>query len=387
MNPRVTLLVLLSGMVVCAVLAAPGIATAEDGKDLLRATVPGAYSIRYLPDRALVSSTTEQDVELRLHLPAPPLWSYLASEKQADGFAEWDAQTEMASIRLPAGSHELQLGWAGSGEQPAQGQTVELRVDGEKVGELVARFTLERMVAEGGLDLGVGTARAWLVPVEGARVSPLLRVGETEITEWEAADGRLWGKQTVGLGDQSRVRLVVEGYNLLTSPVARVGIEKAMSPVAVERVADMPRDGIVIEAEDFVAQGGGEVGISEGGHVDQHGGKSIFNYGGDGHWLEWEVEVPQEGHYDLYARVACAEERTFRKLTVDGEPPAGAFAMLQFPGTGGWARAAGEWWAVRVAGASDELPPLSLTAGKHRLRMEGVLQYHMNLDYMVLKKR
>ena len=68
-------------------------------------------------------------------------------------------------------------------------------------------------------------------------------------------------------------------------------------------------------------------------------------------------------------------------------PPAGAFAMLQFPGTGGWARAAGEWWAVRVAGASDELPPLSLTAGKHRLRMEGVLQYHMNLDYMVLKKR
>jgi len=388
MTPRCSMVLLLAALVLCAVVAAQSVATAKDGKDLLRASAPGAYSVRYMPDRALVSSSAQQEVELRVHLPRVPLWAYLDGQPQAEGFAGWEAEAQLAVLKLAAGSHELQVGWEGTGEQPQQGQAIELLVDGAAAGQLTARFTLERMVAEGSADLGLGTAVIWLTPAGATReASPVVSVGASRVTGWQPVEGRLRGEQPVGLSKDSRIVLTVEGYNLLSSPVAVVELKRAMRPSEVERVAEVPQDGTLVEAEDFTAQGGGEATISVGEHIDQHGGKSIMNYGGDGHWLEWEFEVPVDGVYDFYARIACAEEMSFRKVLVDGKLPADGFAMVQFPGTGGWAHAPGEWWFVRVAGASEQLPPLSLSQGKHVLRMEGLLQYHLNVDYFVLRAR
>ena len=387
MTLRTVCLCCILGLLVLPALAQDNPVTLKGAQDLLRASTPGAFSVRYMPDRALISSSTQQAAELRVYLPRKPLWGYLDKTRQALSFFGWDADPSLVVLKLEAGQHELQVGWAGTGEQPRQGQKIALLVDGKRVGQLTAHFRLEGMSAESTLQIPPATVRVWLVAREGAdQPQATLAIGDAKVSQWQSAKGRLLGRGHVAVGGEVVVRLSVPGYDLLTSPIEAVEIEELTRPVDAVRVEKMPEDGILIEAEDFVSQGGGDVEISEGQHLEQHGGKSIFSFQGNGHWLEWEFEVPQAGRYDLFVKIACAEDMSFREVTVDRELPAPGFAMVIFPGTGGWAHAPGEWWYMQVAGSSNALPPLQLSKGKHTLRLKGVLPYHLNVDYFVLRQ-
>jgi len=379
-------------LLMLSLLALPLVTMAADngpttGGEILRASVPGAYAVRYMPDRALISSSAKQTVELRVRLPHPPLWGYLDKTRLSQAALGWDSASSVAILNLHPGEHEAQVGWEGTGEQPEQGQKIAVTVCGKKAGELTANFSLEQMSAEGTVSLPVGVGKATLILPKGVDCgTPVLTLGNQVVSDWVPAGPNLESKSAVGMTGDTPMRLTLPGYNLLRSCVAVVSFSLLTKPIEVARVEKMPEDGVLVEAEDFTGQGGGTVSVSVGDHVDQHGGKSIFNYGGAGHWLEWTAKVPATGEYDLFARIACAEPLSLRELKVDGKVPSRAFSMVQFPATGGWAHAPGEWWFVQLAGSKDA-PALKLTKGTHTFRLTTIMDYNLNVDYFVLRKR
>lgn len=361
----------------------------DDGRQqLLQASSPGAYSIRYRPDRAQVSTSAEEETDLSFYLAHEPQWAYVDGKKRRVSTIDWNAKEQMVSLTLSAGDHRMEIGWAGTGERPVQGQRIPVMCGGEPVGQLAARFTPDEMTAEGTVDIPYGEHRASLEPAKDiADLTAGLMMGDSEIGKWWTVRGRIQGRRHVYAGGDCRIRLKVASYNLLSSPIRALHIEPLVRAARALRVEQMPQEGTIIEAEDFVRNGGEPVLISEGDHVNQHGGKSIYSFHGNGAWLEWDFVIDETGLYDLYARIACDPERSFRLIGVDRRERGGFLKLVQFPSTGGWAHAPGEWWAMHVAGASDDLPALQLSEGKHTLRAEGVLEYHLNIDYFVLKKR
>ncbi len=373
----------------CVAVAQESSTTVSQGRDLLRASAPGAYSVRYLPDRALVATSAETASELRVYMPAPPLWGYVDGDRKPGAYFKWDPAGRCVVLSLDADAHSLQIGWEGKGRLPRPDQKIALLIDGKRAGELTARFTLEKMTAEGSVELPFGVGRVWADP-SGALSECLgarLRIGNEEITEWRRVRGRLQGRGHVALGGTRLMTLTLPAYNLLETPMEAIDIEPLSISAGAKRVTAMPEEGVLVEAEDFVAQGSGNALISEGDHIDQHGGKSVYTFTGNGHWIEWEFTVPEDGEYDLFAKISCGEDMSFREVRVDGSLPARAFRLVQFPGTGGWAHAPGEWWFMQIAGGSDALPPLRLRKGTHTLRLKGVFEYHLNVDYFMLTKR
>lgn len=363
-------------------------ADAAGALGLIRAGAPGTYSVYYLPDRAIISADTRVHTELSVHLPHRPQWGYIGAHRRPASFFAWDEETARVTVQLESGRHEVQIGWEGDGEPPRHGQEIPVLSGGRRIGALTARFTLGGMSAEGVVRPAPARVRLWLTLARGVeQVEATVTVGGVRVSEWRPVRGRLMGRGHVVVERGRLMRVTVVGHGLTRSPVEAVEIEALSPATEAVRVEAMPDDGIIIEAEDFVREGGGMVLVSEGGHHDQHGGKSIYGFMADGHWLEWELEAPEDGAYDLYARVASDGE-TYREVTVNRRHPAPGFGMVHFPDTGGWARGPGEWQAVQIAGGSDELPPLRLSRGTHTLRLSSILHYiGPNIDYFVLRKR
>lgn len=365
---------------------------AADGRPLLRSSVPGAFGVRYLPDRALVTYTIQpqqqqpETVAVSLYLPEPIRWAFLDRAPMSAAQYRWDADTQQVELALPFGSHRLHLGWAGSGKLPPENVSIPVRVEGETVGSLLARFDLTAMDAAG--SVSVGPAQASLKLKLAGEVDPgaisVTCAGET-VRGWSKAGNTLAARGAVLVPDTARISVRVQQYALDSSPIAELLFERLRAPTHVVRVPDesIPDDAVLVEAEAFADSGGTPVSVEPGSHYDEHGGASVFSFQGDGAWLEWLVGVPAAGRYDLYARVACADDLSFRSVRVDGSPPPG-LSLVQFRGTGGWAHAPGEWWLVKIAGTGEQAPPLALEAGEHRIRFTGVLEHHLNVDYLLL---
>jgi len=148
----------------------------------------------------------------------------------------------------------------------------------------------------------------------------------------------------------------------------------SVPPAALERLAEQ---GSIVEAEDFVAQGGGEVRTGEPQPFGN--GKCITHwFRSKHHWLEWEFSVPADGRYVIQARYATPEEAT-RSLTLDGSSPGAEYDAIRFPGTGGFGVSDDQdAWAVKALG-----PPLALKAGKHRFRMT-YQGFTLHVDFFVI---
>ncbi|MBC8443344.1 hypothetical protein H8D79_01315, partial [PVC group bacterium] len=163
----------------------------------------------------------------------------------------------------------------------------------------------------------------------------------------------------------------------LTATDAKGNVSTATECVSVPPPELAQPDGSVVkvEAEDFVDQGGGEVGfyklINTSGKAITHWNKSV------GHWLEWDAEVPRDGRYLIYARYTTRLENRSRSLTLDGVSLGAAYEKIAFPCTGGWSLSEDNW-AFKKLG-----PPIRMQAGKHRLRMTN-LDSAVNLDYLVV---
>jgi hypothetical protein len=132
-----------------------------------------------------------------------------------------------------------------------------------------------------------------------------------------------------------------------------------------------------VEAEQFAAEGGGVMHI----RADKlaASGLSLSHSDAQGHWLEWEVNVPTEDQYYLLARYAVPTASA-RALTVDGQSR-GEFA---FPATGGYGSDATNNWALAYLQAKGKGVALALSAGKHTLRLENQNGLGLNLDYLEL---
>jgi rhamnogalacturonan endolyase len=144
--------------------------------------------------------------------------------------------------------------------------------------------------------------------------------------------------------------------------------------VPVVLAAPFITDGILLQAEAFGSQEGGEVKIRD----DKPGvsEKAISHWDAAGHALTWVVQVPQAGIYRLVLRY-CAPHDVTRAVQVDGRP----LGSILLPGTGGFGTSTFEWEHA-TAGTPGEPLRLELTQGEHRIRLENADGKGCNLDYL-----
>ncbi len=93
------------------------------------------------------------------------------------------------------------------------------------------------------------------------------------------------------------------------------------------------------------------------------------NWKTPGQWMEWQVEVPEDGYYCLTMHNKQNYVRginVFRRIMVDGEVPFAEFAAYPFA-------YAQSWRMETLSDASGEPYRIYLTKGVHTLRMEVVL--------------
>ncbi len=102
-----------------------------------------------------------------------------------------------------------------------------------------------------------------------------------------------------------------------------------------------------------------EVGVKRNNHI---GG---YNWRLTGQWVEWTLDVPQDGYYALVLRASqnyMVGLPATRALTIDGETPFAGMESVRFP--------YGSDWDVRTLKDDAGAPYLFyLTAGEHALRM------------------
>jgi hypothetical protein len=145
------------------------------------------------------------------------------------------------------------------------------------------------------------------------------------------------------------------------------------------KVEDEPlQDALLMQAEEFAAQGGGEVQLRE----DKAGalGKAFSHWDAKGHWLSWQVAVPKAGKYLLVLRY-CMPLSAQREVQVDDRAPFVAVC----PGTGGFGGPVTNEWAHYVVHTPDQKwLVLDLTAGTHTIKLTNTDGRGMNLDYLAL---
>lgn len=84
-----------------------------------------------------------------------------------------------------------------------------------------------------------------------------------------------------------------------------------------------------------------------------------------GEWIEWEIDVPEDGLYQLALKVKQDQLRGIyatRSLTINGEVPFKEMKRIRFNYSPAW--------QTQVLGAGEDQPyQFHLEKGKHRIRM------------------
>ncbi len=135
----------------------------------------------------------------------------------------------------------------------------------------------------------------------------------------------------------------------------------------------------MVEAELLAGQGGGDVKLRDDKAGTSH--KAISHWDDKGHWLEWQIDVPEPGTYELVIRY-CTPATVFRKASVDGRD-CGRHTLTA---TGGYGATASDWEHTRLTRDSAPLK-LQLAPGPHTIRLENVDGHGCNLDYLALRKQ
>jgi len=147
------------------------------------------------------------------------------------------------------------------------------------------------------------------------------------------------------------------------------------------RLPDKPLNDVpMVQAEDYSGEGGGEVHQRD----DKVGviGGAISHWDDAGHWLEWTIDVPQDGAaWNLMIRYSTPNGAE-RRLSIDDK----ACPTQILPTTGGFGSLASEWFHYRAVGADGRPLLLKLGQGQHTIRMENVDGQGLNLDYLALVK-
>ena len=136
---------------------------------------------------------------------------------------------------------------------------------------------------------------------------------------------------------------------------------------------------IVIQAEDFSAQQGGDVSVDIKPGAE---GKAFKYWDPRGHTLEWKFTVPKAGAYTIQLRQChAASSSAKRQVFVDGSLVGNAKDKGEFliPGTGGWSSNEDNWENTWLAQEGNAVR-LKLTKGEHTLKMVNTDGLGVNLD-------
>ncbi len=376
-----------------AVLLAGGSGSCGSGpRTYIKCDRPITCSVSYAPELVTVELHADEECKVELWTGFRPQWALLDGKKAEAGWSCLDES--MVALQAQAGA----LMWEfGVGPLPLRGSgpPIPVHLDGKKAGQLRTTYIANRLEARG--EITVPFAMYRITMTRGTRTAnttrePKLRAGSTELSGWEdvvASDGRLGlrAEENVLLSGETAIRLTWQG-DFRQPPIRKVLLETVARAAELTPVdaPNLEAEGVItIEAEEFAREGGGgSAQISKGEHADQHGGASIYSFGEGQHWLEWTFEVPADGKYALYARTATQEEFSLRTLKIDRKVPFPEAELLRFPGTGGWARDDPKQWVYTVLAGADGRPPLELSAGEHRLRLQTQAEEHLNVDLLAL---
>jgi hypothetical protein len=126
-------------------------------------------------------------------------------------------------------------------------------------------------------------------------------------------------------------------------------------------------DVIVVEAENFVAQKGGEVRLYE--RVGASGKMLTYWHENIGHTLTWNVHIPSAGDYVVALKYCTGSERTMRDFKIDGACPRPELASFHLPFTGGFSGSEDNWAYLRLGEWAGEPFRLNLSEGSHEFSM------------------
>jgi len=139
---------------------------------------------------------------------------------------------------------------------------------------------------------------------------------------------------------------------------------------------------IVVQGEDFAAEGGGRIAVSDKKRAAV--GKCIYMWDALGQWVEWTFDVPAEGYYHLTVCYCSELDQAQRELKVNGQVQE-PFAPLVFPCTGGWSNGSDDWRLLTAVNGLDDRPLLiKLQRGRNVLRLTNTNGRGINIDYLAV---
>jgi len=127
------------------------------------------------------------------------------------------------------------------------------------------------------------------------------------------------------------------------------------------------------QAEAFSTQGGGQVQVRALDSTAKV--KVISHWDQKGHFLQWSVDVPANGRYDLLLRYHAADKVT-RRLCVD-DAEVGEISFFATRGTGDRPQ---DWDEMTFVNSDGK--PFTLKSGKHTIRLENTDGHALDLDYL-----
>jgi len=155
---------------------------------------------------------------------------------------------------------------------------------------------------------------------------------------------------------------------------------KFTAPEWMAKLAEADR--IIVQAEGFADQGGGEVQIKDDRQATL-GDMITYWHQDEGHWLSWKFDVAEAGRYRVLLRYATSSENPVRRFELDGAVPDPALAAMVFEPSGGFGNTAGDWRFRPLVDAAGKDLVFDLSAGGHEIKMTN-LGDGLGLDFIIL---
>ena len=338
-----------------------------------------------------MSISSQSSATVTLWTGKPPRNLFLGDDRLDPEAWTYDTKTASVRLSLPKGTSEIQIRFDDvQSLRPVDVQIPLMLCDDtwklvREAGVLRGQCAKERVLAS---CPWAGAGGIYRVRAQSAsKQAPAARLSVASKSAVSAS------RQSVELADTQELTLDKgAGLSLQgeargsASPVTQIHLQ-LVTPIAdVQRVPKDQLDvtkGILIEGESFTSEGGGTIKRSTE-HGQTHGGACIWHWSEPGHWIAWQFDVPQTGSYLLTVMAATSEDVAVRSLKLDGTPVPSA-GLVAFSSTGGWGRnTPDEWQPFRPVDVKGTPVAISLTKGRHELRLENVQGQHMNLDYVLL---
>ncbi|GHI00098.1 hypothetical protein AM1BK_36400 [Neobacillus kokaensis] len=219
-----------------------------------------------------------------------------------------------------------------------------------------------KRVLPGG-ELSFNVPEGWVIDSEN------LIVPELHPSESYTLDAKMIIPEDVKY-DKYEINALLKAGNTIQN--ASKSIEVIRQYLKVSPVSESLK-GIVVEGEDFSAQGGGSVNIVPKPGASE--GNAINLWDHSGHWLEWKVSVPHSGKYKVVVRYSTDSTTSNRDFSIDG----GSEVYFNFPTTKGW----NNWSDVMLTDINGNPLEFNLENGEHVFHMTNVSS-PLNIDYLKL---